>query len=116
MVGPWFTTPWRLASQSHGAVALRFRPPIPSLVPPFFLAWRSPAQNTQSMLNLGGSSKDSRCIYMKPMVTGHFWGAEHCPVAPEASKMLYLDSCSYSAFVCSLIVLHSSFCAGCQRV
>ena len=33
MVGPWFTTPWRLASQSHGAVAWRFRPPIPSLVP-----------------------------------------------------------------------------------
>ena len=33
MVGPLFTTPWRLVSQSHGAVAWRFRPPCPSLVP-----------------------------------------------------------------------------------
>ena len=33
MVGPWFTTPWRLVSQSHGAVAWRFRPPCPSHVP-----------------------------------------------------------------------------------
>ena len=33
MVDPWFTTPWRLVSQSHGAVAWRFRPPIPTHVP-----------------------------------------------------------------------------------
>ena len=33
MVGPWFTTPWRLVSQFHGAVAWRFRPPCPSHVP-----------------------------------------------------------------------------------
>ena len=33
MVGPWFTTPWRLVSQSHGAVAWRFRSPFSSLVP-----------------------------------------------------------------------------------
>ena len=33
MVGPWFTTPWRLVSQSHGAVAWCFRPPCPSHVP-----------------------------------------------------------------------------------
>ena len=33
MVGPWFTTPWRLVSQSHGAVAWCFRSPIPSHVP-----------------------------------------------------------------------------------
>ena len=33
MVDSWFTTPWRLVSQSHGAVALRFRPPCPSHVP-----------------------------------------------------------------------------------
>ena len=33
MVGPWITTPWRLVSQSHGAVAWRFRPPCPSHVP-----------------------------------------------------------------------------------
>ena len=33
MVGPRFTTPWRLVSQSHGAVAWRFRPPCPSHVP-----------------------------------------------------------------------------------
>ena len=31
MVGPWFTTPWRLVSQSHGAVAWRFRPPCPPM-------------------------------------------------------------------------------------
>ena len=37
MVGPWFTTPWQLVSQSHGAVAWRFRSPIPSHVP-FLLA------------------------------------------------------------------------------
>ena len=28
MVGPWFTTPWRLVSQSHGAVARYFLPPL----------------------------------------------------------------------------------------
>ena len=33
MVGPWFTTPWQLVSQSHGAVACRFRSPFPSHVP-----------------------------------------------------------------------------------
>ena len=33
MVGPWFSTPWRLVSQSHGAVAWRFRPPCSSHVP-----------------------------------------------------------------------------------
>ena len=32
MVGPWLTTPWRRVSQSHGAVAWRFRPPVPSHV------------------------------------------------------------------------------------
>ena len=32
MVGPWFTTPWRLVSQSHGAVAWCFRSPFPSHV------------------------------------------------------------------------------------
>ena len=29
MVGPWFTTPWRLVFQSHGAVAWRFLPSFP---------------------------------------------------------------------------------------
>ena len=35
MVGPWFTTPWRLVSQSHGAVA-QYSPPhlIPWLATP----------------------------------------------------------------------------------
>ena len=33
MAGPWFTTPWQLVSQSHGAVAWCFRPPCPSHVP-----------------------------------------------------------------------------------
>ena len=33
MVGPWFTTPWRLVSQSHGAVAWCFRSLCPSHVP-----------------------------------------------------------------------------------
>ena len=33
MVGPRFTTPWRLVSESHGAVAWRFRSPCPSHVP-----------------------------------------------------------------------------------
>ena len=33
MVGPWFTTPWRLVSQPHGAVAWRFWSPCPSHVP-----------------------------------------------------------------------------------
>ena len=33
MVGPWFATPWLPVSQSHGAVAWRFRSPIPSHVP-----------------------------------------------------------------------------------
>ena len=32
MVGPWFTTPWRLVSQSHGAVAWRFWSPFQSHV------------------------------------------------------------------------------------
>ena len=40
MVGPWFTTPWRLVSQSHGAVAWRFWPPCPSHVPFFFASSR----------------------------------------------------------------------------
>ena len=43
MVGPWFTTPWRLVSQSHGASALRFRSPIPSPVPfPFATSRQRP--------------------------------------------------------------------------
>ena len=29
MVGPWFTTPWRVVPQSRGAVASRFWSPIP---------------------------------------------------------------------------------------
>ena len=33
MVGPWFTTPWRLVFQSHRADAWRYRPPFPSHVP-----------------------------------------------------------------------------------
>ena len=33
MVGPWFTTSWRLVSQSHGAAVWRFWPPFPSRVP-----------------------------------------------------------------------------------
>ena len=40
MVGPWFTTPWRLVSQSHGAAAWRFRPPFASLVPFPFVTYR----------------------------------------------------------------------------
>ena len=40
MAGPWFTTPWRLVSQSHGAVAWRFRPPFPSGVPFSFATYR----------------------------------------------------------------------------
>ena len=40
MVGPWFTTPWRLVSQSHGAVAWRFRSPCPSHVPFLFASSR----------------------------------------------------------------------------
>ena len=42
MVGPWFTTPWRLDSQSNGAVACRYRPPIPSHVPSPFATSRQP--------------------------------------------------------------------------
>ena len=33
MAGPWFTTPWRLVSQSQRAVAWRFQSPCPSHVP-----------------------------------------------------------------------------------
>ena len=40
MVGPWFTTPWQLVSQSHGAVAWRFRPPFQSHVPFPFATYR----------------------------------------------------------------------------
>ena len=40
MVGPWFTTPWRLVFESHGAVAWRFRSPIPSHVPFPFATFR----------------------------------------------------------------------------
>ena len=40
MVGPWFTTPWRLVSQSHGAVAWRFLSPCPSHVPFLFASSR----------------------------------------------------------------------------
>ena len=43
MVGPWLTTPWRLVFQSHGAVAWRYRPPIPSHVPfPFATSCHRP--------------------------------------------------------------------------
>ena len=43
MVGPWFTTPWRLVSQSHGAVAWRFWSPCPSHVRfPFALSRHRP--------------------------------------------------------------------------
>ena len=41
MVGPWFTTPWRLVSQSRGAVAWRFRPFCPSHVPFSFASSRA---------------------------------------------------------------------------
>ena len=45
MVGPLFTTPWRLVSQSHGAVAWRYRPPFPSHVPfPFATSRHQPNQ------------------------------------------------------------------------
>ena len=40
MVGSWFTTPWRLVSQSHGAVAWRFLSPILPHVPFFFATSR----------------------------------------------------------------------------
>ena len=40
MVGPWFITPWRLVSQSHGAVAWRFWPPFPSHAPFPFATYR----------------------------------------------------------------------------
>ena len=40
MVGPWFTTPWRLVSNSHGANAWRFWPPFPSHVPFPFATYR----------------------------------------------------------------------------
>ena len=40
MVGPWFTTSWQPVSQSHGAVAWRFRPPFPSHVPFTFATYR----------------------------------------------------------------------------
>ena len=40
MVGPWLTNPWQLVSQSHGAVAWRFRPPYPSHVPFSFASSR----------------------------------------------------------------------------
>ena len=43
MVGPWFTTPWRLVTQSNGAVAWRFRSPFPSHVPfPFATSRHQP--------------------------------------------------------------------------
>ena len=50
MVGPWFTTPWRLASQSHGAVAWRFWSPIPSLVPLCHIP--SPAHSQRPVVSL----------------------------------------------------------------
>ena len=43
MVGPLFTIPWRLVSQSHGAVAWRYWSPIPSHVPfPFATSGHRP--------------------------------------------------------------------------
>ena len=43
MVGPWFTTPRRLVSQCHEAVAWRFWPPCPPHVPfPFVSSWHWP--------------------------------------------------------------------------
>ena len=48
MVGPWFTTPSRLVSQSHGAVAWRFRPPCPSHVPfPYASSRHQPVPSVQ---------------------------------------------------------------------
>ena len=47
MVGPWFTIPWRLVSQSHGAVAWRFPSPCQSDVPfPFASSRHRPVPST----------------------------------------------------------------------
>ena len=39
-----------------------FPPPIPAQIY-FFEAWRSPAEKTQSLLTLRGSSKDGRYVH-----------------------------------------------------
>ena len=65
MVGPWSTTAWRLVSEFHGAVAWRFRSPIPSHVPlPFATSRHRP--------NL--------CIPWVPHPTGSLCGPCHTPV------------------------------------
>ena len=64
MVGPWFTTPWRPVSQSHGAVAWRFRPPCPSHVPfPFASSRHRPV----------------RCVPWTPYPVGPLCGPSHTP-------------------------------------
>ena len=64
MVGPWFTTPWRLVSQSHGAVAWRFRSPCSSHVPfPFASSRHQPVP----------------CVPWTPYPLGPLYGPSHTP-------------------------------------
>ena len=68
MVGPWFTTPWRLVSQSHGAFAWRFRSPCPSHVPfPFASSRDRPVPS----------------VPWTPSPVGPLWGPSHTPFSPR---------------------------------
>ena len=71
MVGPWFSTPWRLVSQSHGAVAWRFRPACPSHVPfPFASSRHRPAPS----------------VPWTPYPVGPLCGSSHTPF-PDPSPL-----------------------------
>ena len=74
MVGPWFTTPWRLVSQSHGAVAWRFRPPCPSHVPfPFASSLHRPVPS----------------VPWTPYPVGPLCGSSHTPFpAPSPCRFI----------------------------
>ena len=68
MVGPWFTIPWRLVSQSHGAVAWRFQPPCPSHVPfPFASSRHRPVPS----------------VPWTPYPVGPLCGSSHTPSPPR---------------------------------
>ena len=67
MVGPWFTTPWRLVSQSHGVVAWRFGLPCPSHVPfPFASSRHRPVPS----------------VPWTPYPVGPLCGSSHTPFPP----------------------------------
>ena len=68
MVGPWFTTPWRLVSQSHGPVAWRFRSPCPLHVPiPFASSRHRPIPS----------------VPWTPYPVGPLCGPSHTPFPPR---------------------------------